>query len=422
MTEASGSDAKAMATPIRMPKLGQSMTEGKVMEWLRNEGDRVDVGEPLLSIETDKADVEMESPASGYLRGVRAASGDVVKVGTTIAWLTESQSDEVPDDSVESEAVAVKQAPAPSEHDEQAGSVGGEAAARSSEKGPRVASSPLARRRAGELGVDLAAVIGTGPGGRITRADIENAAARRRPEPAGPAVPRERLPAAKGVDARFESKPVTRMRQAIAASMTASATVPQFRLTREVELSRLALYLSNRSESFTDSFVLALGKALRRHPAVNSSWVEGSPRRIVVHKEVNVALAVAVSDGLVVPTIPNTDQLSLAEIHENRIRIESEARAGRLNRSNLTEATFTLSNLGAMGVDEFDALINPPQAGILAIGSVAQRPIARDGGLFVATTVRVTLSGDHRVFDGLEGARFLQSFVEEIDNIPASGA
>ena len=381
---------------VKMPRLGQDMTEGVLVEWLKSPGNRVDEGDLLAVIETDKAEVAFESPAGGYLVAVLLEPGTTAATGAPIAWIADDPSAEPPSlDPPPPEGLApavAQQTPAP----------GGRPSRPAPRKSSRKPVSPLARRRAAELGVDLAGVEGTGPRGRVTEDDVMRAY-----EAAQARAP--------------ESGPLSGMRRAIAARMTRSATIPQFRLVREVVIERPDQAAGEPKATYTDLLLWATARALEERPSVNASWVDGDPPSVRVHPIVNLGLAVAVDDGLLVPVIRDAAALSLAQTSVQRRRVEEAARRGRLRPEDLEGGTFTVSNLGTAGVDEFGALINPPEAGILAVGAVKPRPVVVDGALAAAPTVRLTLSGDHRVFDGMEGARFLTALTAHLRSPDRSG-
>jgi pyruvate dehydrogenase E2 component (dihydrolipoamide acetyltransferase) len=355
-----------MSGALTMPRLGQDMTEGTILEWVKQPGDQVEAGETVAIIQTDKVEVEFEAPAAGWLREILVPAGDTAAVATPIAWITDT-----PD-----ELYGLSEPDGP----------GGAAST-------RIPASPRARAAARRLGVDLAAATPTGPNGWVTEDDVERLASTQpaSPPPTSPAP----LP------------PIPAMRRAIAAQMTRSATIPQFRLTRECDLTGAAERLRDLQAGWTDLIVWAAAHALRRHPEINASWMEGPAPTIVRHQQIAIGLAVAVPDGLLVPVLTDPDTLDLRQLHTARRRLETAARTGTLTPAQLQGATFTVSNLGTMGVDQFDALINPPEAGILAVGRVGDRPIVDAGMVRVATTVRLTFAGDHRVLDGGAGAKFL---------------
>lgn len=374
---------------MKMPRLGQDMDEGTLVEWAKAVGDEVSEGEILAVIETDKAEVAFESPAGGYLVAVLADAGSTLATGEPIAWIADDPSAKPP--SPGSVPASSEEAPQPKK------TLTPEAAIRRTRPRPgrRKPVSPLARRRARELGVDLAGVEGTGPGGRVTEDDVVKA--------------HEVDQAHSG-----DSDELSRMRLAIAARMSKSAAVPQFQLVREIVLERPEDPGDGPKVTYTDLLLWATAGALAERPAVNSSWIEGNPPTVRSHPSVNLGFAVAIDDGLIVPVIRDAASLSAEQISVQRRRLEGAARGGRLRPEDLTGGTFTVSNLGGAGVDEFIALLNPPEAGILAVGAVKPRPVVVDGALVAAPTVRLTLTGDHRVFDGMEGARFLQAIADRL--------
>lgn len=374
---------------VKMPRLGQDMEEGTLLEWAKSVGDEVEEGDILAVIETDKAEVAFESPSAGYLVAVLADAGSTLATGEPIAWIADDPKARLP--YPESTPASGGKAP------RRRGTPTPQAAIRRARPRPggRKPVSPLARRRARELGVDLADVEGTGPGGRVTEDDVAKA------HRAVQAHPRD-------------SDGLSRMRLAIAARMSRAAAVPQFQLVREIVLEKPEDPGDGPKVTYTDLLLWATAGALAERPAVNSSWVEGSPPTVRSHPSVNLGFAVAVPDGLIVPVIRDAASLSPEQISVQRRRLERAARGGRLRPGDLSGGTFTVSNLGGAGVDEFIALLNPPEAGILAVGAVKPRPVVVDGALAAAPTVRLTLTGDHRVFDGMEGARFLQAIADRL--------
>ncbi len=380
---------------VRMPRLGQDMEEGVIVEWLKSVGDEVREGEVLAVIETDKAEVAFEAPTGGFLVAVLMDPGGRAATGEPIAWIADDPAGQPP-------SAPSRTVPHPSDHGRPAASAVREGAPRPvARRTRRKPVSPLARRRAAELGVDLAEVEGTGPGGRVTADDVGRAHEQARSPVEG-------------------DRKLSRMRRAIAAQMSKSAAVPQFQLMREVVLERLEHSGKGPKAGYTDILLWATAQALEQTPAVNSSWIDEDPPSVRVHSQVNLGLAVAVDEGLIVPVIRNAAALSLAEMASERRRIEAAVRRGRLRGDQLQGGTFTVSNLGGAGVDEFVALVNPPEAGILAVGAVKPRPIVVDGRLTAAPTVRLTLSGDHRVFDGMEGAVFLAAIVARLESLQST--
>jgi pyruvate dehydrogenase E2 component (dihydrolipoamide acetyltransferase) len=370
-----------MASDVIMPALGMAQETGKVVRWLKAEGETVAKGEPLLEVETDKVTVELESPADGILAGISAAEGADVPVGETIAFvLAVGETVPEPVAAVPSEVATVVPRPSRSEADVQAPAGGRR----------RSLASPKARRIAAERGVDLAALAGSGPGGAVVAADLDGSAA-----------------ASNGVTVpaiwRLMAKRTTQSWQ----------SVPHFYLRREVDASRLQSWRAaararpgQERASHTDLLVRLVAEALRRHPRVNSSWSDGA---VVRSERINVGIAVAVDDGLVVPVVHDADRLSLADTVARRIELVDAARAGRLRPEDVTGGTFTVSNLGMFGVDSFDAIVNAPQAAILAVGRVADRVIPVDGQPAVRPVLQLSVSFDHRVVDGARGAEFVET-------------
>jgi pyruvate dehydrogenase E2 component (dihydrolipoamide acetyltransferase) len=378
-----------------MPALELAQETGKVVAWRKLEGEHVKKGELLLDIETDKAVVEVESPGEGVLAGITAKIGDDIAVGKTIAWLLG------PGESV----------PA-AESQIQTGRTGGSAAAKS---GPSAVAapasqaaasarlgvapliSPKARRLASEKGVDLSTVAGTGPGGEVLVADIERALGTR------PNV---------GASEYETTGTVWRlMTERVVQSWT---TVPQFFLTREADGSALVKARDAVKESgvsYTDFLVALVGRALAKHPRVNASW---TPQGIKRNDEINVAVAVATDDGVSVAVIRNAARLDVNAVATERQALAERARAGKSRPSDVSGGTFTISNLGMRRVDAFTAIINPPQAAILAVGSIIDRVVAVDGRPAVRPMLTMTLSSDHRVIDGARAAAFMDDLAAAI--------
>ena len=381
-----------MAQDVIMPALGMAQETGKVIRWLKTEGDAVDAGEPLAEIETDKVTVELESPTAGILAGIRAAEGDDVPVGETIAFVI-AVGESVPERGAARAATPPEVAP-PSPT-----AATRETAAAVAPPGPgRALASPRARRIAAERGIDLAALSGSGAGGAILAADVEGTPS--------------------GMDEG--SLRVSGIWRAMAARTTESwQSVPHFYLRREVDATRLESWHSSvRAKpghdrvSRTDLLVKVAAEALGRHPRVNSSWRDGA---VVPFESIGVGIAVAVEEGLVVPVVRDADRLSLAEIMSRRLELVDAARAGRLRPDDVTGGTFTISNLGMYGVDSFDAIVNAPQAALLAVGRIADRPWVVGGELVVRPVLTLTVSFDHRVVDGARGAEFLDTLASLVD-------
>jgi pyruvate dehydrogenase E2 component (dihydrolipoamide acetyltransferase) len=390
-----------MAISVVMPALEMAQETGKIISWLKQEGDTIVKGEPLLEIETDKIVVEIEAAADGVLAGVKSREGAEVPVGQTIAWIV-APGEAVP---AESEVVvpaartmtapvaAPVSAPAP----ERPSSGGG--------GGARI--SPKARRIAQERGVDLSKVVGTGPDGSITGEDVLKAA--EAPAPAPVVAP------AKVVEQPSTLSTIARL---MAERTTQSWThVPHFFLVREVDASGLVNARKQREPakfSVTDLLIALVARVLAKHPKMNASW---SGEAIRLNPNVNISLAIAVEDGVVGAVIPNASTTDLAAIATQRRDLADRARTGRLRPQDITGGTFTISNLGMYGVDAFSAIITPPQAAILAVGRIADRVVAVNGLLGIRPMLTMTLSSDHRVVDGAQAAVFLTDLAKAIDGV-----
>ncbi|MDR7438751.1 MAG: dihydrolipoamide acetyltransferase family protein [Armatimonadota bacterium] len=378
-----------MPKEVIMPALGLAQETGKILKWLRREGQEVRQGEPLLEVETDKANVEIEAPASGVLGRILVSEGGEVPVGQVIGWILlagESPSD-VPGEPVgtlgkaESAAAVVEGTQPPR----------AEAATPA-----RPRASPKARRLAREMGLDLSSVRGSGPGGAVLAADLQQLAAA--------AVPAE-LPHVWKLMAERTAR--------------AWSTVPHFFLQRDVRADRLLAWREalrarvQQDLTYTDLLVKLVAAALRLHPELNARWEEGRIQRL---PEVNIGLAVATDQGLVVPVIRGADQLPVEEIARRRGELVERARAGKLRLEDVEGGTFTLTNLGMYGVDRFFAIVNAPQAAILSVGRIVERVMGEEGKAVVRPGLTLGLSCDHRVVDGARAARFLETlagFVEE---------
>ena len=381
-----------------MPALEMAQETGKLLAWRKKEGDAVAKGEPLLEIETDKAVVEVEAPADGVLAGIRAPEGAQIPVGQTIAWIV-APGEQAPAESDPSAPIgrATSQSkPQPSS------SAPTQAALPSSPVA--VKTSPKARRLAKELGVDIATLRGSGPGGEILASDVQAA------------VSEAQSSATKSAEV------LTSLGRIMAERTTQSwTTVPHFFVTRDMDATPLNQYrdrILDRIDSthkvrvsHTDLLVALVSRALLKHPRLNASWTaEG----IHLHDYVNMGMAIAVSDGVVAPVIHNAHAASLADISIQRRDIADRARAGKLRPADISDATFTISNLGMYQVDRFSAIITPPQAAILAVGSIADRVVAIEGKPAVRPMMSMTISCDHRVADGARAAMFLSDLAEAL--------
>ncbi len=420
-----------MPIQILMPALSPTMTEGNVASWLMNEGDRVAAGDILCEIETDKATMEVEATDEGTLgRIVVPAGTEGVAVNAVIGLILEDGEDAAALDGAAAPAPAAASSgaapvaataaePASEPADEPPAAAGPPAR----EPGARIFASPLARRMAKQAGLALDAIAGSGPGGRIVKADIEAAIAAAAAAPAAaapapaPAPAPAAMPVAPAAAAGYRDAPASTMRKVIARRLQeAKREVPHFYLTVDCTVDALLetrAALNERSEalslSVNDFVIRAAALALRKVPDANASWVDGALRR---YDGVDVSVAVAIEDGLVTPIVRNADGKGLAEISAEVKALAGRARARPMGLApeEYQGGTFSVSNLGMFGVREFSAIINPPQAMILAVGAAEQRPVVRDGALAVATQMSCTLSVDHRVVDGALGARFLQAF------------
>jgi pyruvate dehydrogenase E2 component (dihydrolipoamide acetyltransferase) len=407
-----------MATDVKLPRLGQGMESGTIVRWLKAEGDTVEKGEPLYEVDTDKATQEVEAEASGVLLRIAVAEGEV-PVGQTVALIGEP-GESVPDAPPEP-AGAAEQAPEaePEEQQAEAPAETGQPAPATAfgsvvnggreQGGGRVKASPLARRIARERGVDLGSVQGTGPDGRVVAEDVERAAVQAPAAAAAPSAPV--APAAAFGEA--ESVRLTNTRRTIARRLTEAWQVPVFQLTVSADMTRANALIARSREldpdvraTVTDLIVRVCASALQRHPDVN---VQFAGDAILRFPTANVGLAVAAPQGLVVPVIRSAERLSLAELATERARLVDLARSGGLKLTDLEGGTFTISNLGMFGVEQFIAVLNPPQAAILAVGATMDRPVAVDGEVVVRPMMTVTLTVDHRAVDGAPAADFLRS-------------
>ena len=392
-----------MAISVVMPALEMAQETGKLISWKKKAGEQVKKGEMLLEVETDKAVVEIEAQGDGILGGVTAKEGDVVPVGQTIAWLLKPG--EQPPANVAAAQTGRKMDSAPAAAAAAAAPAAPEPV---SAAGARI--SPKARRLAREHGVDIATLRGSGPGGEILAEDIMKAASPTSPPSVAPSGPPEAVSSIGRIMAERTTQSWT--------------TVPHFFVTREVDATALnatrARWIPIIEKSHgvkvthTDFIVAAVARALHLHPRMNGSWAND---KITVNSHVNVALAMAVENAVVTAVIKDTDRIGLGDIATQRKELAERARANRLQPADITGATFTISNLGMFNVDAFTAIIVPPQAGILAVGAIADRVVARDGLIGVRPTVNLTLSSDHRVVDGARAAAFLNDVVLSLNEV-----
>jgi pyruvate dehydrogenase E2 component (dihydrolipoamide acetyltransferase) len=430
-----------MATEIKLPRLGQGMESGTIVKWLKSEGDQVEKGEPLYELDTDKVTQEVEADASGVLLKIAVAEGEV-EVGRTIAVIGEQGEKvdtEVKEPSGDGTAAVEhvdedEQEEDEQEEDEQEEGSRGRAREQERERGRRasaemseqvaeirepsgdnggrVKASPLARRIARERGIDLRAVAGTGPEGRVVAEDVERTAASGAPAPlATPAAPPE------GV----EVQQLTSMRKTIARRLTEAWQAPVFQLGITVDMGRaqelrerlVELHGDGVKPTISDLLTKVCAAALVRHREVNALYKGDA---VELHPTANIGIAVAIPHGLVVPVIPGCERKSIAEIAAARAAVVERARAGKLQQADLEGGTFTISNLGMYGIEHFVAVLNPPQAAILAVGSIEDKVVAVEGQPVVRPRLELTLTCDHRAIDGATGAQFLddvKAFLEE---------
>jgi len=379
------------------------MDEGKVIAWRKREGDHVTKGEILFEVETDKANMEVEAPTDGFVRRILVPAGRMVPVATPIALIADSAEERLPDMAEALPEVAgalpeVAQATPPiaDRFPSVAEGIASRPSIAAAIDGDRVRSSPAARKRAQELGVDINAVKGTGPGGRIGIEDVEAAA-----QTAAPAA-----------GAGEKREPLSRMRRAVAAAMTRSASVPQFSISRDIDMGAADQRRRTAGVSYTDVIVAACAQALRAHPRLGARF-DGDA--VVFSESIDIGIAVALDEGLIVPVIRGADGKDLAALKREREELERAARGGRLPAHAMGPASLTVSNLGTFGVDLFTALVNPPEAAILAVGRVADRVVARGAAPAVRPTMTATLSVDHRVADGADAARFLDDVAKQLE-------
>ena len=421
------------ATVIRMPKMSDTMTEGVLVSWVKKEGDKVKSGDVLAEVETDKATMELESYEDGTLLYTGVKEGEAVAVDAVIAVIGEEGADykallegssAVKAQATETEeaveagvdevtADKVEETKVPAEGTEQVAAEGN----------GRIKASPLAKKLAKEKGINLSQVKGSGEGGRIVLRDIENfkpsAAPQQATAPqAAPAAAPAAILGAPGE--AYEEVVVSQMRKVIARRLAESKfSAPHFYLTMEIDMDKAIEARASINEvspvkvSFNDLVIKAAAAALRQHPAVNSSWLGD---KIRYNKHINIGVAVAVEEGLLVPVVRNADYKSLSAIAAEVKDLGGKAKSKKLQPSDWEGNTFTISNLGMFGIEEFTAIINPPDACIMAVGGIKQIPVVKNGNIQIGNVMKVTLSCDHRVVDGAVGSAFLQTFKNLLEN------
>ncbi len=405
-----GKRGGVLVNEVVMPKMGYDMIEGTIVRWRKDEGDEVTRGEVIAEVDTTKVTVEVEAYTAGVLRKILVPEGQTVPVGHVIAVIAD-RDEPIPGLEVKA-APAEKAAPVATGASTPVATV-----AVTGEEASRIAASPVARRIAHEQGVHLNLIRGTGPGGRIVKDDVETFLAERPVEAPRPApTPVAAAPAAAPQDIPYEDRDLSRIRQTVARRMAESKRVaPHFYVTSDIDMTEAlklrkglnALLGEGARISVTDMLVKGVAKTLQDFPEVNASFSEGKLR---VYGRINIGVAVALEQGLLTPVIPDCDKKPLSQIAQEAKELVERARTGRLRPEHFSPGTFTISNLGMFDVEEFVAIINPPEAAILAVGSVIPRPVVVNGEVKVAERMRVTLSADHRVLDGATAARFLQRF------------
>ncbi len=457
-----------MAKEVIMPALGMAQETGTLLAWLKNEGDAVTKGEPLMTVATDKTDVEIEANATGILTQITAKVGDEVPVGQAIAMIltpaeiaARQTTASAPAPAAVTQTTTIPSSPAPvtaatngmvsatpvamrlaTEHNVDLSQVKAGVTGKIQkedvlaylairDKAPmpnasgRIPASPKAKRLASEQNLDLATIKGSGPDGAVLAADLLAAEQKPAVQPVQPTVPTATSsepmaapiqPSAQSTTPFTMSRPWKIMAQRLQQSWT---TVPHFYLAREANASQLVRWretVQARAKAkitYTDLLVKLVATALRSHPRVNASWID---ENIVLNAEINVGLAVAVEEGLLVPVVPRADQLGLAAIATRRAEVVERAQAGKLTPADMSNGTFTISNLGMYGIDSFNAIVNPPQAAILAIGRIADRVVPINGQPAVQPMTTLMLSCDHRVVDGARAAQFLQTLVGYLED------
>jgi pyruvate dehydrogenase E2 component (dihydrolipoyllysine-residue acetyltransferase) len=425
-------EESSMATQVIMPKLSPTMEEGQISRWLKKEGDQVSMGEPLAEIDTDKATMEMQALTNGVLRKILIQEGQSAPLGQPIAIVGEANEDissllkdTAAAASAAPKAEPAKAEPAPKPPAEQPPPSAPPPAPHPDANGDRPATgdrlvvSPLAARMAAEAGIDLRSLAGSGPGGRIIKRDVESAMA----QPHAGATPTARpqvIPQVAGASA-YHDEPASEMRRTIAKRLVTSlGPVPHFFLTCEIEMDRAAEMRKNINAldpnlkiSINDIIIKVAAAALIQHPQVNASFQD---KHVRYYERADIGVAVAIEEGLITPIVRAADQKSLSQIATEVRDLAERARNRKLRPEEYMGASFSVSNLGMFGIDEFTAIINPPEGAILAIGAMTPKPVVRDEQIVVRQMMRVTMSCDHRVIDGATGAKFLQTFKKILEN------
>lgn len=405
-----------MAEVVTMPRLSDTMEEGTVAKWHKKVGDKVSEGDLLAEIETDKATMDFESFQEGVLLHIGIEEGNTAPVDSILAVLgekgedisgildgkgtSEPKKEEKSEDKAEEKEEVVAESKSEESHSES-----------TSDNGDRIKASPLAKKMAADKGIDLKSVKGTGEGGRIVKQDIDSFKPSFAPAAAAQVD---------GASESYEDFPVSQMRKVIAKRLAESKfTAPHFYLTLDIDMdaamdARKSINLISETKiSFNDLVIKAVAASLKKHPAINSSWLGD---KIRVNHHVHIGVAVAVEDGLLVPVVRNADQKGLATINAEVKTLAEKAKNKKLQPAEWEGNTFTISNLGMFGIEEFTAIVNPPDSCILAVGGIKQVPVVKNGAVVPGNVMKVTLSCDHRVVDGATGAAFLQTFKGLLEN------
>jgi pyruvate dehydrogenase E2 component (dihydrolipoyllysine-residue acetyltransferase) len=394
-------------TEVILPRLGQGMESGTIVRWLKSEGEPVEKGEPLFELDTDKVTQEVEAEAAGVLLKIAVAEGEV-PVGQTVAFIG-SEGEDVPEVAA---AAPTEEDAKPSEPEPAPAQEAPQEAAIASGNG-RIKASPLARRMARERGIELSGIRGTGPDGRIVAEDVERA------EAGGPTAPPPVAPTP-APPGEVDRIPLSNIRKTIARRLTEAWQIPVFQLQASADMTRVNALVARLRErdpdvriTVTDVLTKVCAQALMRHREVNAEFTEDA---ILLHPSANVGLAVAAPQGLVVPVIRSAERLSLTEIAGVRADVVGRAREAKLRAEDLEGGTFTISNLGMYAVERFTAVLNPPQAAIVAVGATEERVVPVDGETVVRPMVTLTGTFDHRAVDGAPAAAFLQTLKESLED------
>jgi pyruvate dehydrogenase E2 component (dihydrolipoamide acetyltransferase) len=444
-----------MATKVIMPKLSPTMEEGQLSRWLKKEGDKVSMGEPLAEIDTDKATMEMQALGNGVLRKILIQDGESAPLGQLIAIIGDPEEDissllGQSESAAQAPAAEPSKTPTPEAEADEAppepraeskpnapakvepATVAAENAGAQTTKGDDGASgngnqrgrlivSPLAARMAAESGIDLRSVNGSGPGGRIIKRDVEELIAGKAAPTTAPEDTRVAAGQSPAGPSAYRDVAASEMRRTIAKRLVTSlGPIPHFFLTTEIEMDRAAEMRSSINAldpdlkiSVNDIIIKVAAAALRQHPQVNASYQD---KLVRYYEHADIGVAVAIEDGLITPIVRSADQKSLGEIASEVRDLAGRARNRKLRPEEFMGATFSISNLGMFGIDEFTAVINPPEGAILAVGAMAPKPVVCDNEIVIRQMMRVTMSCDHRVIDGATGAKFLQTFKKILEN------